>query len=83
MSKQSDTTDLLSESCGHDWKALPTYYDRSVMVMEEKVCTVVIALQERLAYYPLLCASSNGEGEGILSVMVMMHFKWVVPIIYH
>lgn len=34
--KQSDTTDLLSESCGHDWKALPAYYDRSVMVMEGK-----------------------------------------------
>lgn len=44
VSKQSDTTDLLSERRGHDWKALPTYYDRSVMVMEGKVCTVAIAL---------------------------------------
>lgn len=83
VSKQSDTTDLLSESCGHDWKALPTYYDRSVMVMEGKVCTVVIALQERRAYYPPLCAGSNGEGEGMLSFTVMMHFKWDMPIIYH
>lgn len=83
VSKQSDTTDLLSESCGHDWKALPTYYDRSVMVMEGKVCTVAIALQERRAYYPPLRAGSNGEGEGILSFTVMMHFKWDMPIIYH
>lgn len=83
MSKQSDTTDLLSESCGHDCKALPTYYDRSVMVMEGEVCTVVIALQERRAYYPPLCAGSNGEGEAILSFTVMMHFKWDMPIIYH
>lgn len=36
VSKQSDTTDLLSQSRGHDWKALPAYYDRSVMVMEAK-----------------------------------------------
>lgn len=83
VSKQSDTTDLLSESCGHDCKALPTYYDRSVMVMEGEVCTVVIALQERRAYYPPLCAGSNGEGEAILSFTVMMHFKWDMPIIYH
>lgn len=83
VSKQSDTTDLLPESCGHDWEALPTYYDRSVMVMEAKVCSVVIALQERRAYYPPLCAASNGEGEGILSFTVMMHFKWNMPIIYH
>ena len=43
---------------------------------------MAIALQERIAYYPPLCAGSNGEREGILSVMVMMHFKWAVPIIY-
>lgn len=43
---------------------------------------MAIALQERIAYYPPLCGGSNGEREGILSVMVMMHFKWVVPIIY-
>lgn len=36
VSKQSDTTDLLLESRGHDWKALPAYYDRSAMVMEGK-----------------------------------------------
>ncbi|CAB1430513.1 unnamed protein product [Pleuronectes platessa] len=36
VSKQSDMTDLLSESCGHDWKALPAYYDRSVIAREEK-----------------------------------------------
>lgn len=83
MSKQSDTTDLLSESCGHDWKALPTYYDRSVMVMEGKVCTVAIALLERRAYYPPLYAGSNGEEKAILSFTVMMHFKWDMPIIYH
>lgn len=82
VSKQSDTTDLLSERRGHDWKALPTYYDRSVMVMEGKVCTVAIALQERRAYYPPLCAGSNGEGESLLSFTVMMHFKWDVPIIH-
>lgn len=39
-------------------------------------------LQERIAYYPPLCGGRNGEREGILSVMVMMHFKWLVPIIY-
>lgn len=39
---------------------------------------MAIALQERIAYYPPLCGGSNGEREGILSVMVMMHFKWVV-----
>lgn len=83
VSKQSDTTDLLSERRGHDWKALPTYYDRSVMVMEGKVCTVAIALQERRAYYPPRRAGSNGEGEGILSFTPMMHFKWDMPIIYH
>lgn len=44
---------------------------------------MAIALQERIAYYPPLCGGSNGEREGILSVMVMMHFKWWVPIIYH
>lgn len=82
VSKHPDMTDLLSESCGHDWKALPAYYDRSVMVMEGKVCTVAIAPQERIAYYPPLRGGSNGEGEGILSVMVMMHFKWIAPIIY-
>lgn len=43
---------------------------------------MVIAPQERIAYYPPLCSGSNGETEGILSVMVMMHFEWVVPIIY-
>lgn len=53
------------------------------MVMEGKVCTVAIALQERRAYYPPLCAGSNGEGEGILSFTVMMHFKWDKPIIHH
>lgn len=26
---------------------------------------------------------SNGEKEGILSVMVMMHSEWLVPIIYY
>lgn len=44
---------------------------------------MVIALQERRAYYPPLCAGSNGEGEGILSFTVMMHFKWDMPFIYH
>lgn len=48
----------------------------------KKVCTVAIAQQEWIAYYPPLCIGSNGEREGILSVMVMMHFEWVVPIIY-
>ncbi len=43
---------------------------------------MAIALQEWIAYYPPLCGGSNGEREGILSVMVMMQFEWVVPIIY-
>lgn len=43
---------------------------------------MAIALQERIAYYPPQCGGSNGEREGILSVMVMMQFEWVVPIIY-
>lgn len=36
VSKQCDTADLLVEGGGHDWKALPAYYDRSVMVMGRK-----------------------------------------------
>lgn len=51
--------------------------------MEGKVCTVAIAVQERRAYYPPRRAGSNGEGEAIPSFTVMMHFKWVVPVIYH
>lgn len=43
---------------------------------------MAIALQEWIAYYPPLCGGSNGEREGILSVMVMMHFKWAVNIIH-
>lgn len=35
-----------------------------------------------MAYYPPLCGGSNGGGEGILSVMVMMHFKWALPFIH-
>lgn len=43
---------------------------------------MAIAVEESRAYWPTLCGVSNGEGEGILPVMVMMHFKWIVPIIY-
>lgn len=43
---------------------------------------MAVAPQERIAYYPPLCGGSNGEREGILSVMVIMHFEWVVPVIY-
>lgn len=43
---------------------------------------MAIAQQEWIAYYPPLYIGSNGEREGVLSVMVMMHFEWVVPIIY-
>lgn len=38
---------------------------------------MAIAQREWIAYYPPLCIGSNGEREGILSVMVMMHFEWV------
>lgn len=76
----------------HDWPplwALWSWLEGSPCLLWQKcygngrkVCTVAIALQERIAYYPPLCAGSNGEREGILSVMVMMHFKWSLPIIY-
>lgn len=43
---------------------------------------MAIAPREWIAHYPPLCGGSNGEREGILSVMVMMHFEWIVLIIY-